>query len=108
METYDAYLITNEYEKDAIGQRIPKPQKRGIFCETKSIRRDEFYNAGEKGIKVARHILVTPKVNYEGESIIEYDGKPYTIYRTYEVPGSDDIELYLEDRSGLNVEKNTD
>lgn len=93
------------YTKDAIGQRIPSETTREIFCEEKSVGQQEYYNAGQYGL-TAELVLVTPAVNYEGERIIDYEGKRYGIYRTYRNPKSDDIELYLAKKGGLDESQN--
>ena len=32
----------------------------------------------------------------------EYEGKPYAIYRTYRVPDTDMLELYVQRKVGVN------
>jgi hypothetical protein len=39
--------------------------------------------------------------DYEGERLLEYNGKRYGIYRTYN-NGSDEVELYAERKGGTN------
>ena len=40
----------------------------------------------------------------EDEEIVEYNGKTYSVYRTY-LKRSDQIELYVERKGGTNGEK---
>ena len=40
--------------------------------------------------------------DYQGEELAEHNGKAYSIYRTYRVPGTDYMELYLERKGGTN------
>jgi hypothetical protein len=39
--------------------------------------------------------------DYDGERLLEYNGKRYGIYRTYHGRG-DQIELYVERKGGTN------
>jgi hypothetical protein len=42
------------------------------------------------------------RYDYEGEKLLEYNGKEYSIYRTYCPHDSDDIELYVERKTGTD------
>ena len=100
-----AYLLSSMYREDELGQKILEPVKREILCSTKSVSKSEYFSAGQFGLRAER-VIITPAINYENEETVEYEGKTYFIYRTYRVPESDDIELYLELRSGTNVKNN--
>ena len=39
--------------------------------------------------------------DYQGEPMLRYSGKTYSIYRTY-VSKTDEIELYVERKGGTN------
>ena len=39
--------------------------------------------------------------DYEGESIVEYNGETYSVYRKYQT-NTDTIELYVERKGGTN------
>lgn len=93
-----AFLMREEYEKDAIGQEISKETKRGVFCEISSISQSEFRTAGQSGIKPECKVVIW-EAEYNNEQIIEINGKRFTVYRTY---SRDDgkIELYAETRIG--------
>lgn len=92
-------LISETFEKDSIGQQIPTETRTEILCYEKSVTRAEFDSAGQHGLS-ADLVLVTQAVNYEGQSIAEYNSKRYGIYRTYRNPDSDEIELYMERKAG--------
>lgn len=96
-----AYLVELGYEDDSIGQKIPvEKSRRMIFTEIYSITRQEWKSAAQGGVK-AQIMLKTDNINYSGEKVAEVDGKLYDIYRTYNPPGSDEIELYLEMKVGV-------
>ena len=96
-----AYLVTQTYKEDAIKQRIPvEGEPKEIFVTEESISRNEFYSAGSNGLR-AELVLITPAINYEGEREIIYNDIRYSIYRTYKKKDSDEIELYLGRKVGI-------
>lgn len=95
-----AILIGETYEYDVIGQLIPTEVKTEILCHIESIGQREFFSAGQYGINSDLKI-VTQAVNYNNESIVEYNGARYGIYRTFRKNNSDEIELYCEYKVGL-------
>ena len=72
-------------------------QRRTIFAEREAITQHEYVAAGQKDIKPA-HKFIVWAFEYEGETDIEYNGKSYTVYRTFEK--GDKVELYAEERGG--------
>ena len=96
-----AYLIKYEYVPDDLQQRVPVEKKRTIiFVSQESITRQEWNTAGQGGHK-PQMMLKTNHINYSGERVAEEDGVLYDIYRSYQPPGSDDVELYLELKAGV-------
>ena len=96
-----ALLIGETYTLDSIGQHIPIYVETEILCHIESIGQREFFSAGQNGINSDIKI-VTQSVNYNNESIIEYNGERYGIYRTYRRSNSDEIELYCEWKGGIS------
>lgn len=73
---------------------------REVFARsTRSIYRDEFYQAAAVGLRPAAVISIFFG-DYAGEKVCEWQGHTYGITRTYQAPGSDDIELTLSERLG--------
>ena len=96
-------LISQEFTKDKYGQSIPTNTAKEIFCQVHSITRQEFFDAGRNGLNPQFEFTVF-QGDYAGESVVEYNGASYSIYRTYIVPGTDYIELYVERKGGTNGE----
>lgn len=94
-------LISTRTEQNEYGVMKEIHNSRTVFCEVRSITRSEFFDAGRNGMNPSLEFLVFAG-DYEGESIVEYEGKRYAIYRTYIVPGTDYIELYAERQGGRN------
>lgn len=95
-----AYLIKQRITTDEIGQQIETDEKQTpIFIEVQSVSRSEFYNAGREGL-MPEFVFVTAAVNYSGEDTVDFAGQRFTIYRTYRSGGSDQIELYVQKKTG--------
>ena len=94
-----AYLIGYTITLNDYKQEEKTETKTMIYCRKKSVSRSEFYNAGRQGLQPA-FLLITAKIDYQGELEVEVDGVRYGIYRTYEVD-EDYIEIYCEKKGGL-------
>lgn len=92
-------LIMAEITEDELNQQIETLSYRQIFAEQKPIRSNEFFNAGQKGIKPTAMFEVY-SIEYHGEERLRYNGRVHRIYRTY--PKLDKTELYCEVRIGGN------
>jgi len=97
-------LVAEDYNVDAIGQRVPVYAARSVYGQTESITRAEWHAAGEMGLKPDIMIRMFAH-DYKDEKIAmlknsEGDFAPYGIYRTYRTK-DDRIELYLEYKAGL-------
>ena len=62
--------------------------------------RSEFFAAGQVGLRAEFRFIVNV-VEYNGEDMLEWEGKRYAIYRHYHVPGTDDMELYAQRDVGV-------
>lgn len=73
---------------------------RDVFCDVGSVTRSEFFEGGRNGLNPA-YVFTMFFGDYEGETIVEYNGNRYAIYRTYHAK-TDVIELYAERKGGTN------
>ena len=96
----DFYFVKEQKHTDSMGQTVSTKQYEICIGKMKSIFEREFYQASQVGIR-PEFCIETPLVNYNGETLITYEGKEYSIYRTYRV-GTDKIELYCQERVGNN------
>lgn len=95
------YFLSEKEEQDAAGVFHSVTARRGSFCKISSVSRSEFYNAGRSGLNPDYEATVFA-MDYQGEKLAEFNGMTYSIYRTYRVPGTDYMELYMERRGGSN------
>lgn len=95
-------LISYAKTQDAKGViRDGEPVRRERLAQVESIGRSEFYAAGKQGLRPALKFTLF-HANYNRELELEYMGKRYAIYRTYRVPGTDYMELWTEEKGGVN------
>lgn len=65
-----------------------------ILAVEKSITQNEYYKARDKGFRPER-CLVINSFEYSGERICCIGQERFEIYRTYEKPTSEKIEIYI-------------
>lgn len=94
-------LVREWREKDENGISRAYKSSREVFCRMSSISRYEFFSAGRNGLNPQFQFTIAA-VDYEDEVIVRFHGKTYGVYRTYYVPGTDYIELYVERKGGTN------
>lgn len=92
-------LITETETEDTIGQTVSQETKTDIIAEVRSVSRAEFFEGSQNGLSPS-FVFRVSMFGYAGQKILVYDGKRYSIYRTYE---TDDnyIELYAEAEVGV-------
>ena len=94
-------LITKTTTQDAYGIWRSALSYKEVFCQVRSITRAEFFEAGRNGLNPSFQFVIFAG-EYGGERMVEYHGETYAVYRTYMVPGTDYIELYVQREGGTN------
>ena len=100
-------LVSESKAKDEYGVDRKSYTQKEVFAKVNSVTRQEFFLGGRNGLNPAFSFTVFAD-DYSGESICQYDGKQYSIYRTYHVPGTDYLELYVERKGGTNYVEQED
>ena len=98
-------LYKNAYTYDDYGVARKTVTSRDVFCAVQSVTRSEFFDAGRNGLNPEFRITMFSG-DYDGENIVGYKGRTYSVYRTY-LAKTDIIELYVE-RQGQNGEESSD
>ena len=80
--------------------RDTREEARTILARMDDVSRGEFFAAGQYGMRPEFRFIVNP-VEYQGEMVCAWNGRRYAIYRTYHVPGTDDLELYVQREAGV-------
>ena len=79
-------LIKREYGNDDV--------KREVFCGFRSIGMREFYAASSTDFHPEAKLVLADYLDYNGETLADYDGQRYRIIRTYRT--GQELELTLE------------
>lgn len=93
-------LVATTTVKDEYGVDRTVKTARGVFCKVRSASRAEFFDGGRNGLN-PEYSFVMFAADYQGETIVEYEGKTYSVYRTYRTD-ADYIEIYVERKGGTN------
>lgn len=87
-------LIQQRFESDSIGNQAETTQEVPLLARVKSVNRNEFYLAGQAGLR-PEMIFEIHAIEYSGEMELIFEGKRYSIIRTYQ-SGQDILELICQ------------
>ena len=90
-------LIAQTFSIDQYGNEVVTTQDTDVFAEVDSVSQSEFFAAQDTELKPEYKFTVFFG-NYNGQSLIEYEGETYSVYRTYRT--GDNLELYVERKIG--------
>ena len=93
-------LYADTVTYDDYGVAVKQRTGREVFCKVDSVTRSEFFEAGRSGLKPEYRITMFFG-DYEGETFVGYNGRIYSVYRTY-MAKTDIIELYVERKTGTD------
>lgn len=106
--TFPIDLIELTTEKDSLNQVVEKTRKTNtVFAEVSSVSQTEFFSGGRIGLQPSLKVVIYD-FEYSDEPIVKWNGKLYSVYRTFYVNGADRVELYLEERGGTKDEPSSD
>lgn len=101
-------LIAIVLEKDEINQPVEKQRvTSSVFAQISSVTQTEFFSGGRIGLQPSLKVVIYD-FEYKDEPIVKWNGKLYSVYRTFYVNGADRVELYLEERGGTKDEPSSD
>lgn len=92
------YLVAESYTEDQYGVLQPTTTKRLVYANVTSVTFQEWSEGGRMGLNPEWRVRMFAP-DYQGEEIMEIDGKQYAVYRTYQAR-TDILELYVEKRKG--------
>ena len=99
-------LFETTYTANKYGVDVPTNTRKEVFCDCQSVSRSEFFNAGRNGLN-PQFVFTVFAGDYNNETMCEYRGETYGIYRTY-LTDDDYIELYVERKGGTNGQESDD
>lgn len=91
-------LISRSIDIDQYGREVYTETDKTVYCEVGSITQSEFFAAENTELNPEYKFTVFFR-DYNGENVVEYNGKRYSVYRTYRA--SDYMELYCERKIGV-------
>ena len=94
-------LLTTTYTTDDYGVNTATTTGKDVYCQVDSISMTEFYEAGRNGLNPEDRFRMFA-YDYSGETLIEYNGNVYAVYRTY-LRRDDTIELYVQREGGARA-----
>lgn len=98
---YDGIAVLKSYSNegfDKYGNKTTKEVKRTVFVQPRGVYASEFYNAAQLGLKPSLTLYMTNRNDYQGEKVLEYEGKEYSVIRTDWNAQRDGISLICEER----------
>lgn len=96
------YLISETLGEDEIGNVITSSSNSNkCYAKKQSIRTNEFYNAATVGLTPSCEFVIK-RLNYNGESELEWNSERYEIIRTIDPKNKFDIVLVCSKKIGVN------
>ena len=98
---YDGIAILKSYSNegfDKYGNKTTKEVKRTVFVQPRGVYASEFYNAAQLGLKPSMTLYLTNRNDYQGEKVLEFNGKDYSVIRVDWNAQRDGISLICEER----------
>ena len=99
-----AVLIKKIEQQNSFGGWLTEERRREIYVSVQGVNRAEHFKAAETGLS-SDAVLITSLYDYDGETLLEWRGQKYAIYRSRIVPEQDAVELYIERQGGVSGEK---
>lgn len=83
---------------DTYGNETISRTGREVFVQPRGVYNSEFYNAAQAGLHPSITLTLANKADYEGETLVEFDGAYYDVIRTDWTAQRDSISLVLQER----------
>ena len=83
---------------DAYANEIITYSERVVYVYERSVYNGEFYNAAQAGLHPTITLELANRADYDGETLVEFNGKEYVVIRTDWKAQRDKISLVLEER----------
>lgn len=83
---------------DQFGNPIATVTERTVFVRPRGVYNSEFYNAAQLGLHPSITLYMTNRADYQGEKVVEFEGKEYSVIRTDWNAQRDGISLICEER----------
>ena len=89
-------LIQRTQGVDEYGDPVATETTREVFGRLGSIGQAEFYQAHAVGLKPELKFILADYLDYENETLVEYQGQRYRVLRTFRSGQELELVLYQE------------
>lgn len=89
-------LIASTQRTDEYGDPVTSETSREVFAKLGSIGMKEFYQAQAVGLQPELKFVLADYLDYEGETMVEYNGQRYRVLRTYRAGQELELTVYRE------------
>ncbi len=69
-----------------------------VYVQSRSVYQQEFYNAAQLGMRPSLVLIISNRMDYSGEKLVEYQGNTYDVIRADWKNGRDSLSLTLAER----------
>ena len=83
---------------DEYGNEVITYRDNPVFVMPRGVYGSEFYNAAQAGLHPSITFVLANKADYNGERLIEWEGKSYNVIRSDWNAQRDSIALICEER----------
>lgn len=98
---YDSVATLKAYgvsTYDEYGNEVLTITETEVFVQPSSVYRSEFYNAAQLGIHPSVTFYLSNREDYDGQKVLVYEGKEYSVIRVGWSAQRDGISLVCEER----------
>ena len=89
-------LIQQTRGVDDYGDPVITESARDVFARLSSIGQQEFYQAHAVGLKPEIKFVLADYLDYDGESLVQYEGQRYRVLRAFRKGQELEITVYRE------------
>lgn len=84
---------------DEYGNASIETEKTTVYVKTRGVYQSEYYNAAQLGLKPSITFEIANREDYNGEKVLEYNGRVFTVIRADWTADRDGISLICEERT---------
>jgi SPP1 family predicted phage head-tail adaptor len=98
---YDSVATLKAYGTptfDAYGNEVENVTETEVFVQPRGVYQSEFYNAAQLGLKPSLTLYLANRDDYDGQKVLEFEGKEYNVIRVDWNAQRDGISLICEER----------
>lgn len=84
---------------DEYGNESIATEKTEVYVKSRGVYQAEYYNAAQLGLKPSITFEISNREDYNGEKVVEYNGRVYTVIRADWTAERDRVSLICEERT---------